>query len=134
MATIYSAQLTHANQGCVSTCRCLGPGVQGVKGGVRDRATVEALIPSAIEGENVSYEALSPADIFRPSFCSLHHVTLCSVPQIVSAGVCDDMFSNANTHQPVYFWISLKNPLLWHDSFIDLLLVSCLSVLCVVPE
>lgn len=66
----------HANQGRVSACSCLGSGVQGVKGEVRGGATVEVLGPSAIEGENVSYEALGPADIFRPGFCFPRHVTV----------------------------------------------------------
>lgn len=47
-----------------------------MKGEVRGGATVEVLGPSAIEGENVSYEALGPAGDFRPSFCFLRHVTV----------------------------------------------------------
>lgn len=43
---------------------------------MRDRATVEGLIPSAKEGRNVSYEGLSPADIFLLSFCFFRHVTV----------------------------------------------------------
>lgn len=48
-------------------CQLGGVWGHGVKGEVRDKVGVEVLIPSAIEGENVSYEALGPADIFTPS-------------------------------------------------------------------
>lgn len=105
-----AAQLMHANHRCPSTCRCLGSSVQGVKGEVRDRPTVEGLIPSAKEGRNVSYEVLSPADIFTLSFCFLRQVTvsLCK-PRIHQTILIFEFKTRKQRHQLFYNKLSNAN-------------------------